>query len=344
MALLVSTLSSHAKVILIELFISGRLLSQGILILIAYLTDGLFSFYNIAGMSIMIDKDFHVVELLNWIEDNLHLNLSAERISKKSGYSKWYLQRMFKACTGYTMVEYIRARRLCKAAMDLKLSKKNLTDIAESYHFSSQSSFTRSFTSYYGMSPVRYRDCNGINLGEFVSLHTISTDSENISCEYVPFDHLVLYGIESHYFCPVSEIKKPHRLYRQEVRKKFINDNSLYNSNAFTLGRFEPHDESIFKCEFYIGAESAAPSLTPLPIISGDYLKFYYEGHEDGIYDFVMSVYFNFLGEFKFQRRKDFDLEVFNYIDDCHVRYSYFIPIHFDVTNMLNLSALERRM
>lgn len=290
----------------------------------------------------MIDKAFHVVELLNWIEDNLHLNLSAEQISKKSGYSKWYLQRMFKACTGYTMVEYIRARRLCKAAMDLKLSKKNLSDIAKSYHFSSQSSFTRSFTSYYGMSPVRYRDCNGINLGEFVSLHSLSTAAENISCEYVPFDHLVLYGIQCHYLCPVTEIKKPHRLYRQEARKKFIHDNKLYNSNVFTLGRFEPHDELNFQCEFYIGTESADYSLHPLPVISGDYLKFCYEGHEDGIYDFVMSVYFSVLGDFKFQRRKDFDLEVFNYIDEHYVRYSYFIPIHFDVAQMVNLSTLEK--
>lgn len=41
LALPVSTLSSHAKVMLIELFLGSRLLSQGILILIAYLSDGI---------------------------------------------------------------------------------------------------------------------------------------------------------------------------------------------------------------------------------------------------------------------------------------------------------------
>lgn len=34
--------------------------------------------------------------ILDWIEDNLESPLSLEKVSERSGYSKWHLQRMFK--------------------------------------------------------------------------------------------------------------------------------------------------------------------------------------------------------------------------------------------------------
>ena len=34
--------------------------------------------------------------ILDWIEDNPESPLSLEKVSERSGYSKWHLQRMFK--------------------------------------------------------------------------------------------------------------------------------------------------------------------------------------------------------------------------------------------------------
>ena len=34
--------------------------------------------------------------ILDWIEDNTESPLSLEKVSERSGYSKWHLQRMFK--------------------------------------------------------------------------------------------------------------------------------------------------------------------------------------------------------------------------------------------------------
>lgn len=34
--------------------------------------------------------------ILSWIEDNLESPLSLEKVSERSGYSKWHLQRMFR--------------------------------------------------------------------------------------------------------------------------------------------------------------------------------------------------------------------------------------------------------
>ncbi|PPS57908.1 hypothetical protein CRX72_08025 [Pantoea sp. BRM17] len=62
-----------------------------------------------------------------------------------SGYSKWHLQRMFKEVTGHAIGAYIRARRLSKAAVALRLTSRPILDIALQYRFDSQQTFTRAF-------------------------------------------------------------------------------------------------------------------------------------------------------------------------------------------------------
>ncbi len=49
--------------------------------------------------------------ILSWIEDNLESPLSLEKVSERSGYSKWHLQRMFKKETGHSLGQYIRSRK-----------------------------------------------------------------------------------------------------------------------------------------------------------------------------------------------------------------------------------------
>ena len=56
-------------------------------------------------------QESHIKELLVWIEDNLTNPLSLDIVSAKSGYTKWYLQRMFKKQTGLSLAsaEYPRS-------------------------------------------------------------------------------------------------------------------------------------------------------------------------------------------------------------------------------------------
>ena len=68
-------------------------------------------------------------ELLFWIEENLESNLSLDNISKKVGYSKWHLQRVFKNMTGTSLGEYCRRRRLSKTALLLRLTKKDIYEM-----------------------------------------------------------------------------------------------------------------------------------------------------------------------------------------------------------------------
>ncbi|STU91721.1 multiple antibiotic resistance protein MarA [Klebsiella pneumoniae] len=50
--------------------------------------------------------------------------LSLEKVSERSGYSKWHLQRMFKKETGHSLGQYIRSRKLTEIAQKLKQSNE----------------------------------------------------------------------------------------------------------------------------------------------------------------------------------------------------------------------------
>lgn len=102
-----------------------------------------------------------VDEILNWIENNLESDLSLEAVAGKAGYSKWHFQRIFKQQTGYTLANYVRARRLSCAAIALRLLPLNLMHLSMKYRFDSQQTFYRAFKQHFGITPSAYRKQNG---------------------------------------------------------------------------------------------------------------------------------------------------------------------------------------
>ena len=101
-------------------------------------------------------KDF-MESLLEWVDDNLQRPLRIEDVAKQSGYSKWYLQRMFTDWAGKSLGAYIREHKLDLAAEDLKNTSDRILDISVRYGFDSQQSFTRTFGKKFNTSPGAYR-------------------------------------------------------------------------------------------------------------------------------------------------------------------------------------------
>ncbi|WP_410014039.1 helix-turn-helix domain-containing protein [Sodalis sp. C49] len=96
-------------------------------------------------------------DLLIWIESNLEAPLNVGILSAKSGYSKWYLQRLFKKLTGYSLAAYTRKRRLTRAAEELRQSAITIKDIAHKYQFDDHSALTRAFKKNFHITPSAYR-------------------------------------------------------------------------------------------------------------------------------------------------------------------------------------------
>lgn len=83
--------------------------------------------------------------LIEWIDEHIDQPLNIDVVAKKSGYSKWYLQRMFRTVTHQTLGDYIRQRRLLLAAEALRTTQRPIFDIAMDLGYVSQQTFSRVF-------------------------------------------------------------------------------------------------------------------------------------------------------------------------------------------------------
>ncbi|WP_312214331.1 superoxide response transcriptional regulator SoxS [Pseudescherichia sp.] len=95
--------------------------------------------------------------LTEWIDEHIDQPLNIDVVAQKSGYSKWYLQRMFRAVTHQTLGDYIRQRRLLMAAEALRTTKRPIFDIAMELGYVSQQTFSRVFRREFDRTPSDYR-------------------------------------------------------------------------------------------------------------------------------------------------------------------------------------------
>ncbi|MEM9001643.1 MAG: GyrI-like domain-containing protein [Bacteroidota bacterium] len=103
---------------------------------------------------IRIDRVFH------YIDKHLDADLSLHTVSAIALFSPFHFHRIFKYITGETLNEYVTRQRIEKAALVLLHRDKTITEIGLSHGFSSNSSFTRTFKKFYGLSPTAFKKQN----------------------------------------------------------------------------------------------------------------------------------------------------------------------------------------
>lgn len=106
--------------------------------------------------------------------------ISVDYVADISGYSKRYIQKIFKEQTKYSISEYIRKRRLTQAAILIKLTQKSLHHIAMDLQFTTQQSFTRSFCQEFNMSPLQFRKMNYLDCSKFTPDYSLKLKSYSI--------------------------------------------------------------------------------------------------------------------------------------------------------------------
>lgn len=97
-------------------------------------------------------------KVVQWIENNIEKKISTGELESISGYSKRHLNNVFLKYTGVAPGQYIRYRKLCRAAYLLRLTKHKIVDIAYLLEFDSPQSFSRAFRKSYHCSPSEYRE------------------------------------------------------------------------------------------------------------------------------------------------------------------------------------------
>ena len=93
-----------------------------------------------------------ILGILQYINENLNHDLNIDILSDHFYISKYYMMRLFKQETGYTMGRYISQKRLL-LAKDLILSGVPSTQACFDCGFKDYSTFSRSYKALFGESP-----------------------------------------------------------------------------------------------------------------------------------------------------------------------------------------------
>ncbi|MFZ5952882.1 MAG: helix-turn-helix transcriptional regulator [Candidatus Rifleibacteriota bacterium] len=106
----------------------------------------------------MPKEKFEAVQRMqDYIEANLSNRVNLQDLSDAAGYSECHASRIFKEVVGIAPLEYLRARRLSRAAERLRDTPRKILDISLEVSFESHEGFLRAFKRRFGCSPSFYR-------------------------------------------------------------------------------------------------------------------------------------------------------------------------------------------
>lgn len=272
-----------------------------------------------------------VKDIIIWIEQNLDSRLSLDVIAKKSGYTKWHFQRLFKAYTGISLGKYILARRLSCGAYALRITKSSLLDISLKYQFDSQQTFCRAFKKQFNITPSEYRKKIGWDISE---LFFPALDSVELTAKYevmtLPSIHLV--GTHHYYNKDISAWNSDKKRFRKEFWEKFLRETQFVPSEMYAMHRASAGslDDTAY---IYTTAIDQAQlptsvnvsSMTQMELPGGNYLAITFTMDEildsiKGYDDIIYTVYTKVLPKMNLLRRPGADIE----------RYTLKQPVSYD--------------
>jgi len=98
-----------------------------------------------------------VSEAVDYITKNFMLTESLDELSNHFFVNKYYLSRIFKEITGFTIKEYINIQRIQQAQKLLSDSDYNISEIAELLGYENPSYFEKVFKKYTETTPLKYK-------------------------------------------------------------------------------------------------------------------------------------------------------------------------------------------
>ncbi|WP_413381960.1 AraC family transcriptional regulator [Alkalihalobacillus sp. 1P02AB] len=97
-------------------------------------------------------------QAIHYIEEHLDEDIDYQKVAQISCYSEHHFKRMFSFIAGVSLSEYVKRRRLTKAAFELREHNVKVIDVAVKYGYQSADSFSRAFQKMHGITPQKAKD------------------------------------------------------------------------------------------------------------------------------------------------------------------------------------------
>ena len=96
-------------------------------------------------------------EAVDYIESRITEDITVDDVAKRVCVSSFYFNKGFSMLCGYSLMEYVRNRRLSLAGGELIASDVTVLDLAVKYGYDSPDSFAKAFSRFHGCTPSSVR-------------------------------------------------------------------------------------------------------------------------------------------------------------------------------------------
>lgn len=199
-------------------------------------------------------------KVIDTIEKELTNEIDYNELAKIVGISSYSLQRTFSFLTGMTLTEYIRKRRLSKAAEDIKRTDKKIIDIALKYRYDSPVSFSNAFKKMHGISPAIARKSNkSLKIFDKIQFKSAIEEIKEFEYRIVEMDEQEFYGVTTGIIAD-EDYKSIRELYtksRQDGTMDFFIQNG--KQKELYYGIYNPiikDDKYTTKATYYIAGKT----------------------------------------------------------------------------------------
>ena len=148
----------------------------------------------------------HLNNAINYMEEHLEDGFELEKVVEIACCSAFHFQRMFSYIAGIPLSEYIRRRKMTRAALDLQSIDCKIIDIAMKYGYDSPTAFTRAFRSVHGIAPSEARTA-GAQLKAYPPISfklTVKGEAE-MNYRIVKKDAFRIVGVKKHLKIDIEE-------------------------------------------------------------------------------------------------------------------------------------------
>ncbi|MFZ5988561.1 MAG: AraC family transcriptional regulator [Bacillota bacterium] len=143
---------------------------------------------------------------VNYMEEHLEEGIELEKAAEIACCSVFHFQRMFSYIANIPLSEYVRRRKMTRAAFDLQSTDIKIIDIALKYGYDSPTAFTRTFKSIHGISPSEARS-SGIKLKAFppISFKISITGDTEMNYRIEKKEAFRVVGVREHFELNIEE-------------------------------------------------------------------------------------------------------------------------------------------
>lgn len=203
-----------------------------------------------------------LVEILKRIEENIEQEVDYTQLCKGLNISGSSLQRIFPVLFNVTLAEYIRKRRLTKAAFELKQTQHSILDIALRYGYESPDAFAIAFKKQHAATPSSVRKGAPMNLFNALKLN-LSIEGGNdlpIQIKTLPAFYVAGISIDTKVNSPDISI-----LWKQLAESELVDDLTSVSSGKSFGVCYDMKDNGQVK--YMAGWEVASPDkVKQLPV------------------------------------------------------------------------------